>query len=306
MAAVVNLQPMEPCPCGSKLAVSRCCWVNGELLKPPARITVPGPRTGYAHPKCYARAFNDCDRTISGEDYISYNILEQIGGPLTVSGLTWLQDGTTKELPLRALRANILCRRHNTALSPIDATIGQLFRRLVSPEELDTSNSDEPKMYLFSGHDLERWLLKVLFGVAEAGVADHSAGSLGIHSVRQWLDVLFENKRFPKRHGLYVHAEIGTKKTVENGVALSLISNAANGIYGLRMELRDKILILALLDPGWPIPQDSIVAHAIHRPQEFIATKSGVAKSIIRFSWLDRDSKGAIVWEHSQQDQVQS
>jgi hypothetical protein len=54
------------------------------------------------------------------------------------SGYTWL-GGTTKSLTPKALRAKILCARHNSALSPLDAVAGDLFEAV---REIDTVLGD--------------------------------------------------------------------------------------------------------------------------------------------------------------------
>ena len=43
-------------------------------------------------------------------------------------GAAWIPKGKTQDLPLKALQANILCWRHNSALSPLDTMAGKLFR----------------------------------------------------------------------------------------------------------------------------------------------------------------------------------
>jgi ribosome biogenesis protein Tsr3 len=47
-----------------------------------------------------------------------------------VSGLPWLKPDETKILPITQLAGNILCKRHNEALSPLDAMAGRFFTAL--------------------------------------------------------------------------------------------------------------------------------------------------------------------------------
>ena len=94
-------------------------------------------------------------------------------GSGSVSGFAW-QNGETKEMDFASLTSKILCDRHNSALSPLDAEAGKLF---VALAEIDATLADAappapPRDYLISGADLERWLLKVLLGICHAkGIA---------------------------------------------------------------------------------------------------------------------------------------
>jgi len=85
-----------------------------------------GPKTDYAHPKCYLGETNDCSRKLSKEHYISKSVLRSIRGGLQVSGGFW-PAATSKEVSAENLVSKILCTRHNRALCPLDAVAGELF-----------------------------------------------------------------------------------------------------------------------------------------------------------------------------------
>ncbi|WP_182868865.1 hypothetical protein [Bradyrhizobium diazoefficiens] len=110
------------------------------------------------------RELHNCEGSISGEHLISETVIEVLRGEgdFTVSGLAWQEAGEEKRLAPGNLTANCLCRRHNSALSPLDSAAGLFFSGLRECMEEKIA----PTPYLFSGHDIERWLLKTLKAMA--------------------------------------------------------------------------------------------------------------------------------------------
>jgi len=107
----------EPCPCESPRSFAQCCKRAGHRLP---RIELPGlappePATGYANPRCYTASSANCSRGKSREHYISEAILQRFDR-LMVSGMPWQREGEATILPAKAMAANILCARHNSAL----------------------------------------------------------------------------------------------------------------------------------------------------------------------------------------------
>jgi hypothetical protein len=117
---------------------------------------------------------NDCTSTISGEHIISETVLSILNPKsLLIGGVAWIPEGETRDLPLNALmKANVLCQRHNSAWSPLDQMAGKFFRALREIyDDLDRrSLSRKPIWHLFSGEELELWLLKTSLGFFYAGV----------------------------------------------------------------------------------------------------------------------------------------
>lgn len=61
-------------------------------------------------------------------------------------------------------KTNRLCRRHNSAFSPLDEEGGRLFRALQSIDNsLAQKATTGPRLFLFCGADIERWLLKTMY-----------------------------------------------------------------------------------------------------------------------------------------------
>jgi hypothetical protein len=166
--------PSEPCPCGSRKLFARCCQQpDGGLYKSVTWPIPPTPVTGHAKAGCYMNWTRNCCHTMSREHFVSESVLKLIGEKyVTVGGAPWLPHGMTKSLPINALAANILCERHNGAMSPLDtaavnffAAIKSIYGDLGDYKTL----SRKRRWWMFSGEELELWLLKTAFGAYYSG-----------------------------------------------------------------------------------------------------------------------------------------
>jgi len=177
LTGVVHLpwKARDLCPCGdSDRPYGDCCGrVPLSPYKQIAQFRPPGAATGYRHPRCYMRWTRNCSDTITGEHFISEDVLSILNPKsVRISGAAWIPKGQTQDLPLKALQANILCRRHNSALSPLDTMAGKLFRAVneIYDDLSRQTLSRKSKWHLFSGEELELWLLKTILGFFHANV----------------------------------------------------------------------------------------------------------------------------------------
>ncbi len=284
-----------PCPCGSGRAVEKCCWHNGILRLRETKTRLTRPKTGYINPSCYASPLEDCSNKISREHYKSGSILEAIDKDwgLVVGNLPWLVD-RTKAISPKALTSKILCERHNSALSPLDTVALRFFNAF------DTVTNDlgvhpgHDRMFLFNGHDIERWILKVLCGSVYSKNAALANGPYGQWSPEQrWLRILFGQERIPKGWGLYFPAEIGTTTNYESEVATAPISNS-QGVYGSILMIKTFKFILCMMRPP-KSKRGTLLDNAIYRPSELIIN-SGNHKTTIFFYWdVKGDNRGIAI-----------
>jgi len=111
--------------------------------------------------KCWAHSLGGCDG-ISGEHIFSNAIFKAgCSCPVLVAGVMRIKSGD----PTRgAEKSNILCRHHNSLLSPLDETIGQVahFQANANDEKFNDS-------LIIEGELLERWLLKTVVNISAAG-----------------------------------------------------------------------------------------------------------------------------------------
>ncbi len=150
-----------------------CCERPGAIpLIGVPNLRPPGAKTGKSHPRCYMRDTQNCSESISREHYISAAVLRQFDS-LTIRGFPWQAAGERLGLAPTALASNILCERHNAALSPLDELAGQTFKVFVDAARhaARRSLSRKSAYFLASGDGLELWLTKVLAGLFQGKIA---------------------------------------------------------------------------------------------------------------------------------------
>src|SRR5579863_2985552 len=230
----------DPCPCGGNKPVQECCLdADGNLRVKVPSLLPPGPHTGYAHPKCYLAHTSDCDHTISGEHYVSKSILEVIGEDLEVGGLPWEPRGTTVKYRIESLVSNILCARHNSALSPLDSLAAKVFKTIKSVcDDLNHKHfSRKTTWHLVSGEALELWSLKTLCGLFFSKVAAKGGKSLKRTyslDVEQFAETIKSRTLLPNC-GLYGRLIAGTFHRHLSWAPLS-VDNAAK-VIGVRIGM---------------------------------------------------------------------
>lgn len=230
---MIIINRASPCPCGSGKAIEACHLdpIDNQLRIARPKLTPPGQKTGLAHPKCYLRGTFDCSEDISREHYVSKNVLAQIGQSaklIRVKGVPWVKEGTHKDMSLDSLAANILCRRHNTALSPLDEGAGRFFSVLTKVlVDLNRKTlSRKPRFHLVSGEALELWMLKIACGLyygigMKAGLRVENSIAIDDQKI---ISAFFQG-RWEPRAGLYLLAAPGEAKTVDFGVSLAALTD---------------------------------------------------------------------------------
>lgn len=169
-----------------------------RLAMDPVRTLPSGPETGYEHPNCYARVLRDCGTKISREHFISESVLLELGSKFRVTheGMGWDE----KLLPTNALASNVLCDRHNSALSPLD-DVGLAFVRMLRRGVRHSAGVQRARgRGILNGIDVERWLLKTLCGFT---ALDKEAVPA------QWVQMLYGRAPIERPAGLRMNIEVG-------------------------------------------------------------------------------------------------
>jgi hypothetical protein len=158
---------LSACRCQSDRPAGQCCFNGRRWRKLAASLGLRRLPPGDSLPRCYMQELASCEPPISGEHLFSKAVMEVLkgDGDLSVTGMPWQDTDEEKIIGLNSLRANCLCRRHNSALSPLDDAAARFIAALRKSMEGDTT----PEVLLFSGHDIERWLLKTLKALAVSG-----------------------------------------------------------------------------------------------------------------------------------------
>ena len=284
-----SVAPSAPCPCGSGDPASRCCLTTAGFRKVPASTIPRPPRTGSSLQSCYASVLTDCNSRRTREHYISESLLQYLNRTdgLKVSGLAWLEEKEIT-LPPGALASTILCDRHNAALSPLDAIAVRLFQAF---DEDRAGGSGKQMLYLFCGHDLERWLLKIFCGViCSKGLTLETGVDLSIP--KYWLEILFGYAEFPDEQGLYVCISPGHRFEGPHGVGLRAITGRGR-LTGMGFLICGYEFILSMSG----FPSRSFDGRKVaYRPLEFYTTGEDFEKSVM-FTWEGRADLGTISLE---------
>ena len=118
------------------------------------------------HAHRYMAGTGACDTKISGEHLISEGVLKILAEKqVELSGMPWLKGQKKNAGVRRLLTTHCLCARHNSLLSPIDTVGAKLFEAI---QKSGTTETGPDLLFILSGHDVERWMLRSLaiFGVS--------------------------------------------------------------------------------------------------------------------------------------------
>lgn len=181
------------------------------------------------HPKCYARMLGDCSNKLSKEHYVSASILELLGDEHTISNASWLSAGQRSDpLTIGALGSNILCQRHNEALSRFDNSAKTFFsgllRALSKPETYGLHQH-----VTADGDGLELWVLKAFCGALASGNLVENGRVITRKPPREWLEILFSQTPWGEGMGLYIRQ---APMTPFNGYAIGPLREGTRLIGG--------------------------------------------------------------------------
>jgi hypothetical protein len=224
----------------------------------------------------------DCSTKITGEHWISRNVLEYFtsNGVIKIGGVPWLTTGQIAEIPIDVLQSNVLCDRHNPALSPLDSVAKRFFGALPN---VKGSWSQLLSLNLFCGIDFERWMLKLLCGIVYAGVLHSPAGRLrDWKPPPTWLECLYSGSPLAAPRGLYLATKQGPAD-FDRQFALACVAKN-DDVYGLIIEVCGLPFVLSLQPPASSLPPDSLLAGAVVRPSSLVFSHPK-GQTVFVFDW---------------------
>jgi hypothetical protein len=221
------IDPYLPCPCGGGLTAAACCLeADGNVRKHLPSLRPRPPTTGHGQNGCYLGHTHDCSLGRSGEHYVSRSVLEQLSEPaVAIEGVHWLAPGERKIVGINNLTANILCGRHNSALSILDTEAG-LFLRTIKDIHAGLGRKSLSRKWLISivsGEALELWILKIACGLFYSKIASHGRQKIANdHEIEDYIiaDALFSRRWFPNC-GLYMRAAAGQRVPGVNAISMA-------------------------------------------------------------------------------------
>lgn len=275
---------LEACICGDGKPAGECCLTDRGWHKKPVKLDVHNTGHSGSHASCYLKDTNGCNDKITGEHLVSETVLRVLAEEkVEVSGFPWLK-GQKKILTFGSLTANCLCGTHNSSLSVIDSVGGLFFEAF--QKSCMTDNGPGLK-FLFSGHDVERWLFRTLAALSVSNnfaMAGTILEDSKIHKEVNFSALLEDVKLWKRPLGLYAMQTVGQTFTRDDKFAFGPIVLRENSeIVGLLADIQG--LHIGLLAVSHPI-QGTGLDRGVYRPSKLVI-KMGETTHTIILSWED-------------------
>ncbi len=233
----------------------RLCFSIGPDRQPMTQASKTS-RLHFRHPSCYAAPIWGCSTKLSGEHGIGSAVLKVLtsgGSNIAITNHPWQKTGR-QVVRIAKLRAKVLCVTHNGDLSRLDDEMARFAHVLFQMYTVLTSSDEGSRhtVHLFSGDDLERWLLKALCASMKSGWLS-DGGAKWVPPI-SWLNTLFERECLPHGSGLSLATDVAASGTplerscyfwplmarpYGGGTSIDrLIVGCAFRIYGMTLTLR--------------------------------------------------------------------
>jgi hypothetical protein len=242
-------------------------------------IELPGPPTGYRHARCYASVDANCSSKISREHFISKSLLRRIelNNTAKVAGMTWQKPESFDIIAVKGMASKVLCKRHNEALSNLDSVITSLAETIHGFDKTTTSVDQNAS---FNGSDVERWMLKCLFGLS-------ASGNITSTMKPECLDLLFARRHWPEHWGLYFSMMPGPVYHTDSLLIETRVDPSRNLILAANFYIQGLPLVLVLGKPADPR------TFGIWRPEKLLF-KFPKSEKTLHLTW-DEGRSGAPV-----------
>ena len=227
--------------------------------------------TGYRHNRCYANGDSNCSTKISKEHFISANLLRriQLNDTAKIAGLAWQEREKFDIVPIKSLASNILCKRHNEALNPLDAVVGSFADTIKRFDRREPARND---MAHFSGSDIERWMLKCLLGLT-------ASGNLRSGLKPECIDLLFQRREWSEDWGMYFSMDASRQIYHTDSLLIETRTTPDHKlILACHFYVQGLPFILVLGKPGNP------ASFGVWRPKE-IRFEQPACKNFVSLSW---------------------
>jgi hypothetical protein len=238
----------------------------------------PPPRTNYANPKCFMGVTQDCGKKMTREHYVSEGILEEIGFIIRVNGVPWVPTAEGKRVARSKLTSRVLCDRHNSALSCLDSQGVAFFRAI--KQYSDSAYDGRERVSAFNGRDIERWMLKTLYGLLASKSLQAKPGvRIDAEIDQRCVNLLFDKGTFVPGRGLFVRTDIGRIVARKRIIGVQAVTNNAKGtLNGICFNIMGFDFLLTTSRVS--------AEHSAFRPG-YIVFSSRTGLKVIHLIWAD-------------------
>lgn len=243
----------------------------------------------------------DCSAKLSGEHIISRAVINLVGPKeVRIGGAPWLSASETKIVSTNSLVSNVLCTRHNSAMSSLDDAAGKFFSslRLIYDDLRDRKTLSRKRLwFLQSGEELELWMFKTALNMFHSG-------TLAIDRVkmrdRQDLDEMVAGALVghPIAHpcGLTLHQEVPEESGRDSFDLTAMMDDAHERMVGLRFHFMG-VALVALLEPRAHYGNAVLDTH-IHRPT-YLWFRGRIRQHVVILTWPGIQHKEAAIFLES-------
>jgi hypothetical protein len=214
---------------------------------------------------CWAAPLCECGGKLTREHVVSECLFND--EDIDVKGFPWCVDKAKRIRPER-LTAKILCQKHNSESSNLDATALKAFDAFRESVRLTDIRGKLPntrwtfKHMKIDGPKLERWFLKTLMNMSVGGKWIIGPGDYAPGVVPKYLaEVAFGKREFEQGAGMYVAGRKGDTILSQDGVSITAKTFGQN-LVGATFNFRGYTFYLNLLAQS---PQFAYGAPLIYR-----------------------------------------
>ncbi len=207
--------------------------------------------------ECWAKSLGVCADKISREHLVTESFWKN--GKVNVVGFPWCKT-TPKEVGSAAIVAKVLCRTHNSALSPVDQGGLVAFRALEDAQALVNRRRQLPAQewvrvcFTADGPLLERWFIKTTVNLLSVSGNEvrWALTNGGNETPEQLVRFAFGHESPTKPIGLYLVAEIGNDIKTIDGLVFMPIYDSRDYFAAALFDFRGYRFILNLIDSPLP------------------------------------------------------
>lgn len=253
--------------------------------------------------KCWANSLGDCNSTQSKEHYVSKNLFD---GDVAVSGFKWLKE-ETKVFKRSDIGSNILCSKHNSDLSVLDAEAGKTLRTLKELMRVQEVRKNFKKLNLsllfqskIKGDLLERWAAKVVIGLFCVVGKDkeywHLNGKDKWNPPQEIVAPIYGKTHFKEPVGLYVAMKEGEDVDFPDGVSISPLFYENEGLVGAILYFKGIRFLVWLYSES---PNSSFIEEKeilligekdfMYNPKKFKFSIGGCLSQILEMSYDEKE-----------------
>jgi hypothetical protein len=188
------------------------------------------------------------------------------------------------------LTANILCNRHNSAFTGVDATASAFFG-LLNDINLELSKkilSRRKRYYLVSGEDLEMWAAKALLCLFHSEPRDTALTGYTVDFAI--VKNLMKTSRLPSGCGLYLNRQLGTRRVhrIKEIIIGTITNPVEKKLIGITIDIVGVLFDFFIESRGIDFQYE--IKGKLYRPSNI--TFEGRGRShVIFFTWPPESSQ---------------